>query len=136
MAKSITNAAPSSAVASDLLDAARACVEPPSSPATGNTNKTEPSTVRREFAIPPVLDEFLGYDVVPVMRRLTGQPVNRSTVMRELLRILLESWHLNRGELPCRNHPSTDTGVAVRQLLCQALGTDLAENAKNDEMET
>ena len=54
----------------------------------------EAETLRREFAIHRILDEYLGHDLVPRFRRITGYPVNRSTVIRALLLACMQRWSM------------------------------------------
>lgn len=118
MAKNLNTESPSSAVVSELVEAASACIAPPNStPPANDALATRPATVRREFAIPPELDELLGYELVPAMRRATGLPVNRSTVLRALLGTLAEAWLAAGRRFPEQGLATSDPDVAAAMLL-------------------
>ena len=119
MAKSNLNGTPTSAVASELLDAARSCVAPPTSPSEETAAITKRGTVRREFTILPELDELLGYTIVPAMRRVTGLPVNRSTVVRAMLMTLVEVWRANSQSWDTLDFSTKDPDEAASLLLIE-----------------
>lgn len=81
---------PTSAIESELLSAAL--------PLRHNTSRANEESgpdsdrfVRREFAITNELDEYIGFCLVPLLRRLLNAPVNRSMVLRGILGALSDS---------------------------------------------
>ncbi|MFG0245376.1 MAG: hypothetical protein ACF8MF_04905 [Phycisphaerales bacterium JB052] len=57
-------------------------------------------SVRREFALTRCLDRFIDDELVPRFRRITGVQVNRSTVLRGILRALMERWLIEPPDRP------------------------------------
>jgi hypothetical protein len=81
--------APTSAIESELFQAASPLRTPGDQPRSlASSLPRRNDMVRREFTIPVELDEYLGYHLVPYLRRLTSKPVSRSTVVRAVLRAL------------------------------------------------
>ncbi|MBX3424274.1 MAG: hypothetical protein KF688_01220 [Pirellulales bacterium] len=91
--------------------------------------------MRREFAIPPELDELLGYEIVPAIRRRTGLPVNRSTVVRGLLTTLAELWRERRRVNASLPVPTKDADHAAALVLAELFSTASASPGEREEVE-
>jgi len=95
MPKPPTKPGPTSAVKTDLKLAQRIAEKPEAHTLLAMQRAEDPhESVRREFALTRELDRLLDDELVPRFRRITGVQVNRSTVVRAILRTLMERWLL------------------------------------------
>lgn len=92
---------PSSAVKPDLKIASKIAQKPEAHTLLAMQRAEDPhESVRREFALTRSLDRFIDDELVPRFRRITGLQVNRSTVLRAILRALMERWLIEPTERP------------------------------------
>lgn len=101
MPKPPTKPGTSSAVKPDLKIASKIAQKPEAHSLLAMQRAEDPhEAVRREFSLTRSLDQFIDDELVPRFRRITGVQVNRSTVLRAILRALMERWVIEPPERP------------------------------------
>ncbi len=127
MPKPPTKPGPSSAVKPDLKIASTIARKPEAHTLLAMQRAEDPhESVRREFALTRSLDRFIDDELVPRFRRITGVQVNRSTVLRAILRALMERWLIEPTERP-------PTGLADgERLILEAIEQVLGLNQRPD----
>jgi len=90
MPRSPTALGPSSAIASELVEASSQATRP-LPPRRSTPERPTNQLVRREFTLPQGLDDFFAYELMRQARTATGQQVSRSELLRAMLRHVMKS---------------------------------------------
>lgn len=126
MPKPPTKPGTSSAVKPDLKIASKITQKPEAHTLLAMQRAEHPhESVRREFALTRSLDRFIDDDLVPRFRRITGVQVNRSTVLRAILRALMERWLVEPPERPSEGLADGDR--LVTEAIESVLGMSVPE---------
>lgn len=130
MPKPPTKPGPTSAVKPDLKLAQRIAEKPEAHTLLAMQRAEDPhESVRREFALTRDLDRLLDDELVPRFRRITGIQVNRSTVLRAILRTLMERWMIEPPERPVNG--LADGERLILEAIEQVLGLNQRRDATN-----